>query len=90
MENFTCDFVAKNHAIINLPNKCKAYCSYNRIVAFKAFGKIWLTEYYNYSATTTKHLNKMLNITNKELKDGVENGKYPVVNDITEIILRNI
>lgn len=90
MENFTCDFVFKNHAIINLPRGCKAYCSYDRIIAFKSLGTVWLTRYYNYSVTTKKRLNKMLNVSNRELDGRIKSGEYLIVDDLTEIILQNI
>lgn len=57
--------------------------SYNSMIAKinKAFGKIFLdSHYWDYSRTTSKYRNMFLNMTTKEIKQGIKNKEIELVN----------
>lgn len=45
------------------------HCSYGKPVVVKLGGKIFLTNYHNYSKTTAKHRNQFLNTDSKSFKE---------------------
>ena len=49
--------------------------SYKSIIALVTNGKIYLDPvFYKYSKTTSKYLNRFLNMNSKEVQDGLKNG----------------
>ena len=58
-----------------------AFQSYDSLIAFKCEGKIYLSNKWDYSNTTLKHLKLFLNISisKKDIKKKIENGAYILV-----------
>ena len=56
--------------------------SYNSMIAMVSFdGKIYLDSYYwDYSKTTSKYRNRFLNMTTKEIKEAIKEGKITLTN----------
>lgn len=55
-----------------------AFQSYKSIVALKHDGKISLSNHWDYSKTTIKHLSKWLNMNSKEIRTNIKNGLIKV------------
>lgn len=69
----------KNMYISNDGNILK---SYDKIIAVKKGGQIYLNaDYYNYSKTTATHRNLFLGVDAKEFKQNEKNGCYHFLSD---------
>jgi hypothetical protein len=55
--------------------------SYDSTIAFTPYDEdiLYLGPDYNYSVTTSKHLNKYLDTSGKELTQGIKNGAVKLV-----------
>jgi hypothetical protein len=63
-----------NQFIIETDNKI-FFQSYNSMIAEVSNGKIYLDPvYYKYSKTTSKYLNRFLNMNSKEVQSGLQSG----------------
>ena len=63
-----------NQFIIETDNKI-FFQSYNSMIAEVSIGKIYLDPvYYKYSKTTSKYLNRFLNMNSKEVQSGLQSG----------------
>ena len=63
-----------NQFVIETDNKI-FFQSYNSMIACVEKGKIFLDPvYYKYSQTTSKYLNRFLNMNSKEVQEGLKNG----------------
>jgi len=63
-----------NQFVIETDNKI-FFQSYNSMIACVEKGKIFLDPvYYKYSKTTSKYLNRFLNMNSKEVQEGLKNG----------------
>ena len=63
-----------NQFIIETDNKI-FFQSYNSMIAEVCNGKIYLDPvYYKYSKTTSKYLNRFLNMNSKEVQSGLQSG----------------
>ena len=63
-----------NQFIIETDNKI-FFQSYNSMIAEVCHGKIYLDPvYYKYSKTTSKYLNRFLNMNSKEIESGLKSG----------------
>lgn len=72
---------AMNQFVINSNNKT-VFQSYESIICVKDQGKTFLnSEKYQYSKTTSKHLNIFLGIDSKTLKNNVKTGLYSVISE---------
>ena len=70
-----------------------AFQSYDSLIAFKNDeGKVFLSDKWDYSKTTLKHLKLFLriNLSKKEIEKKIENGDYIIVseNDLKNIIYK--
>lgn len=54
--------------------------SYGKIVAMRHDGSVYLTDDWDYSATTKRHVTKFLNSTTKEIHDKLHMRKYEIIN----------
>ena len=82
----------KNQFKVSLSNGV-AFQSYDSLIAFKNDeGKVFLSENWNYSKTTLKHLKLFLRIdlSKKEIEKKIKNGDYIIVseNDLKNIIYK--
>lgn len=56
--------------------------SYNKIIAVKKGGQIYLNDdYHDFSKTTATHRNLFLGVGAKEFKQNVKNGRYHFLGD---------
>jgi hypothetical protein len=63
-----------NQFVIETDNKI-FFQSYNSMIACVEKGKIFLDPvYYKYSKTTSKYLNRFLNMNSKEVQEGLKSG----------------
>jgi hypothetical protein len=63
-----------NQFIIETDNKI-FFQSYNSMIAEVYNGKIFIDPvYYKYSKTTSKYLNRFLNMNSKEIQNGLQSG----------------
>jgi len=63
-----------NQFVIETDNKI-FFQSYNSMIACVEKGKIYLDPvYYKYSKTTSKYLNRFLNMNSKEVQEGLKSG----------------
>lgn len=53
--------------------------SYNSVIAIKKDGKLYVTEDYDYSKTTSKYLNQFCGYTAKEITKELENKNPDIV-----------
>lgn len=63
--------------------------SYDKIIAVRKGGQIYLNaDYYNYSTTTARHRNLFLGVNAKEFNEKVKKGCYTFISDeeIMEIV----
>lgn len=63
--------------------------SYDKIIAVRKDGQIYLNaDYYNYSTTTARHRNLFLGVNAKEFKENDKKGCYYYISDeeIMEIV----
>jgi hypothetical protein len=64
--------------------------SYNRIITVQIDGKTYLTEWHDYSVTTSKHRNSALNMTSKEVAKALKEKNIIKINtDSISIIIDN-
>lgn len=67
----------KNQFIIKTPEGARIFQSYNKIIAIKKDGKIYLdSNYWDYSTTTGKYRNAFLNEDKKETQRKIKNNEY--------------
>ena len=63
-----------NQFVIETDNKI-FFQSYNSMIACVEKGKIYLDPvYYKYSKTTSKYLNRFLNMNSKDVQEGLKSG----------------
>lgn len=72
----------KNQFILNT-KKGIGFQSYESLIAFKADDNIYLSDKWDYSATTLKYLKAFLGITDskKQIQSDIEKGIYVVVSE---------
>ena len=57
----------------------RVFISYNSIIAIKYKGKIYLTDKWDYSATTSKYRNQFLNEGIADTREKIKSGIYKLV-----------
>lgn len=57
----------------------RVFQSYDSIIAIKLNGKMYLTNYWDYSVTTGKYRNQFLNETKKETQAKINAGTYKIL-----------
>jgi len=56
--------------------------SYNKIIAVKKGGQIYLNaDYYDFSTTTSRHRNQFLGVNAKEFNENMKKGRYNFLSD---------
>jgi hypothetical protein len=73
--------LGKNQSVVVKDDGTEVFFSYGTEVCTRYLsGSVSLTEYWNYSRTTTKYLCQFLDISNKELKQNIKDNIYLIVN----------
>lgn len=68
-----------NQYIIYADGK-EVFQSYASVIAIKDGGKVYLTDKWDYSRTTSKYLNQFLNVSGKrEVEKKIASGEYELV-----------
>ena len=70
--------IAPNQLTIRC-EKGTIFQSYDSIIAFRTNGKLYLTDKYDYSRTTSKYLNEFCGYTAGEIKKEIAKGNKDIV-----------
>lgn len=58
-----------------------AFQSYDSLIAVRMNGYLYLTDYHDYSNTTSKYATEWTGYTTKERREGLKSGKFILIED---------
>lgn len=59
----------------------RAFQSYDSLIAVRYNGKLYLTDYHDYSNTTSKYATEWTGYTTQERRQGLKDGRFILITD---------